>query len=188
MSPASPTDPLPLPDGIHLRLMKASDMPDVRTLHANLLPTQYPPAFFIQLLLHPRYLCLVATHEDAIVAFASAVIEMSHCGANLGDGTNTPAHVTLLTLGVKTAFRRRGIGRALVHAVARRLRALGSLSAEGMWRETKHSTILVRAEVAHSNTSGRCFYSCLGMNEESVSHLDIKLTTRTQLVAGLLSV
>ncbi|KIM54406.1 hypothetical protein SCLCIDRAFT_136880 [Scleroderma citrinum Foug A] len=175
---------LSLPDGIHLRPMKASDVPEVRALHARLLPTQYPPTFFIQLLLHPRYLCLIATHEYAVVAFASAAIEAPQCAPHLVDGTNTLAHVKLLTLGVQTAFRRQGIGRALVHGVARRLRTVGSLSVDSI----HCSTILIQADVAHSNTSGRCFYSCLGMNEESGSHLDSRVTTGTHLVAGLLAV
>ncbi|KAG6334048.1 hypothetical protein ID866_5036 [Astraeus odoratus] len=64
-----------LPEGIRLRLMKASDVSVVRALHASLLPVQYPHAFFVQLLLHSRYLCVVATHEDAVVAFASAAID-----------------------------------------------------------------------------------------------------------------
>jgi len=109
------------------------------------------------------------------------------------DGTNTLAHVRLLTLGVQTAFRRQGIGRALVHGIARRLRAssceqemraVGSLPVDGIHR----STILILADVAHSNTSGKCFYSCLGMNEESGSHLGPRFTTGTHLVAGLLAV
>lgn len=100
------------------------------------------------------------------------------------------AHVRLLTLGVQAPFRRKGVGRALVHGVARRLRAsscehaTGSLSVDDL----DSSAILVQADVAHSNISGKSFYSCLGMKEQCGSNPDIRFATGTHLVAGLLAV
>jgi len=42
MSLTSPTDVLSLSDGIHLRPMKASDVPEVRALHVRITPYSLP--------------------------------------------------------------------------------------------------------------------------------------------------
>ncbi|KAI6157380.1 acyl-CoA N-acyltransferase [Pisolithus tinctorius] len=197
MSPASPAGSysehvLPLiPPGIRFRLMKASDLPEVRALHASLLPVQYPLAFFIHLLLQPRYLCVLATHEDSVIAFASAEINASHGTVQTEHRNSSLAHITLLTLGVQPTHQRQGIGRALVHDVARRLRASSCRnetpseprSAEDFRHGPRYSTVLVQAEVARSNTAGKFFYSRLGMNVEQVGS-----KTPTHIVAGLLCV
>ncbi|KAI6044647.1 acyl-CoA N-acyltransferase [Pisolithus marmoratus] len=191
---------IPLPSGVRFRVMKASDLSEVRALHASLLPVQYPLTFFIQLLLQPRYLCVLATHEDSVIAFASAAIDASHGSVQPERGNNSAAHITLLTLGVQPTHRRQGIGRALVHDVARRLRASScryetqsvSRSAEGVRHGSGYSTIFVEAEVAHSNTAGQFFYSRLGMNVEPRPTCNIwrsgGLKTPTCIVAGLLCV
>lgn len=204
MNPASPAGrnsehKIPLPPGIHLRVMKTADLHEVRKLHASLLPVQYPLTFFIQLLLQPRYLCVLATHEGSVVAFASAAIDTSHETAQPERENKSSAHISLLTLGVQPTHRRQGIGRALVHDVARRLRASlcrcerqsGPRSAEGVQHGPGHSTIFVQAEVAHSNTTGKFFYSRLGMNVEPSPecHMpQVGLKTPTCIVGGVLCV
>ncbi|KAI6129410.1 acyl-CoA N-acyltransferase [Pisolithus croceorrhizus] len=202
VNPASPAGSdsehiIPPPPGIHFRVMKAADIPEVRTLHASLLPVQYPLTFFIQLLLQPRYLCVLATHEDSVIAFASAAIDPSHGTARPERGNSSSARISLLTLGVQPIHRRQGIGRALVHDVARRLRASScrneSQSEPSSAEDVRHgySTVLVQAEVAHSNTAGKFFYSRLGMDAEPRSEchmLQVGLKTPTCIVAGLLCV
>lgn len=165
---------LVLPGGIQLRPMKASDVPAVQTLHSTLLPTTYPSVFFIQLLLQPRYLCLLATHGDIIVGFASATIAAA-APPRPGTGCSKEskeqhAQIMLLTLGVQPAYRRRGIGRALVHSVARALRTAQSV--------VGRSKVLIQAEVLPVNTVGKCFYSRLGMRGEAQGRMD--------MMAGLL--
>lgn len=76
----------------------------------------------------------------------------------------------LLTLGVQPAYRRRGIGRALVHSVARALRTAQSV--------VGRSKVLIQAEVLPVNTVGKCFYSRLGMRGEAQGRMD--------MMAGLL--
>lgn len=204
MDPASPAGRnsghiLRLPPGIHFRVMKTADLHEVRRLHASLLPVQYPLTFFIQLLLQPRYLCVLATHEDSVIAFASAAIDTSRGTAQSQSENDSSAHISLLTLGVQPNHRRQGIGRALVHDVARRLgaslcrreRQSEPRSDEGVQHGPGHSTVFVQAEVAHSNTAGKFFYSRLGMHVEPSPgcHMpQVGLKTPTCVVGGVLCV
>jgi ribosomal protein S18 acetylase RimI-like enzyme len=191
--------------------MKSSDVPQVRALHvgvglqrhfssahscvhvfdiqSSLLPVSYPATFFVQLLVNPRHLCLIAVDEGSVIGFASAAIDTSQppsCGIWRHETqsdrdcsklrSDTPrSHMTLLTLGVLPAYQRRGIGRTLVHEVVRRLQASSCgpqpcrtvLDEDA--REGGKAAILVRAQVAHSNTGGKCFYSRLGMMGQRAS-------------------
>ncbi|KAF9233490.1 acyl-CoA N-acyltransferase [Melanogaster broomeanus] len=196
---------------IPLRVMKTSDVPQVRALHASLLPVSYPPAFFVQLLLNPRHLCLVAVDEGTVIGFASAAIDVSqpqsfgtwrhetHSDGACSDlRSDIPrSHVTLLTLGVLPPYQRKGIGRSLVHGVVRCLQA--SSSGLQSYQTVPHEApskggkpaVLVRAQVAHSNTVGKCFYTHLGMMGQWVSddpRLHFGLGARTSVVAGVLSI
>ena len=100
----------------------------------------YPAAFFLQLLLLPARLCLVA-HPRAdphnIVAFVSAA--RSHDSA---------PRVEILTLGVLPLFQHRGLARRLISSITRTLAP---------------SPTLVQANVAASNASALRFYERLGL-------------------------
>ncbi|KAF8835544.1 hypothetical protein BDN67DRAFT_417857 [Paxillus ammoniavirescens] len=197
--------------GISLRVMKSSDVPQVRILHSSLLPVSYPATFFVQLLVNPRHLCLVAMDEGSVIGFASAAIDTPQppaCGvwrhetySDRDCSKSRPdiprSHMTLLTLGVLPTYQRRGIGRTLVHEVVRRLQASSCgpqpcrtvLDEDA--REGGKAAILVRAQVAHSNTGGKCFYSRIGMMGQRSSddpRINLGLGARTALVAGMLSI
>ncbi|KIJ67472.1 hypothetical protein HYDPIDRAFT_108245 [Hydnomerulius pinastri MD-312] len=191
--------------------MKASDVPHVRALHSHLLPVSYPPTFFVQLLVNPRHICLVAADGGSIIGFASAAVDASqpsplhtrrHKTHPDREGSDDPsdiprAHITLLTLGVLPSYQRQGIGRALVHEVVRRLQTsscgLGSYrpAQDDAQTEDSKMTVLVKAQVAHSNTVGKCFYTHLGMMGQRVSddpRLNFGLAARTSTVAGVLCI
>ncbi|KIK79704.1 hypothetical protein PAXRUDRAFT_833963 [Paxillus rubicundulus Ve08.2h10] len=197
--------------GISLRVMNSSDVPQVRALHSSLLPASYPATFFVQLLVNPRHLCLVAVDEGSVIGFASAAKDTSQppsCGiwrhethsdrdCSRSRSGVPRSHMTLLTLGVLPAYQRRGIGRTLVHEVVRRLQASSCglppyrtvLDEDA--REGGKAAILVRAQVAHSNTGGKRFYTRLGMMGQRASddpRIDLGLGARTSLVAGMLSI
>ncbi|KAF8141453.1 acyl-CoA N-acyltransferase [Boletus edulis] len=202
------------PEGVTLRVMKASDLPHVRALHRNLLPVSYPAAFFVQLLINPRRLCLVVTDGGAIIGFASAAMGPSLAQPTSGGGyigeTSTLAdrkcsdialsHITLLTLGVLPAYQRRGIGRSLVHGVVQRLEALCAADAPPMYDPTSSDhipdqdskvAVLVQVQVAQSNTAGKCFYTHLGMmDQRGCDDLRLRLgpASRASVMEGVLCV
>jgi ribosomal protein S18 acetylase RimI-like enzyme len=187
-------------------------------IQRNLLPISYPAAFFVQLLINPRQLCLVATDRGAIIGFASAAMgssQPSSVGGCIGDTIgDTPAdricsesrsdiprsHITLLTLGVLPAYRRRGIGRSLVHGVVQRLEASCSAAACQVYHSTSSdhvpnqdskNAVLVQVQVAQSNSAGKCFYTHLGMmDQRGCDDLRIRLGpgSRTSIMAGVLCV
>lgn len=105
-----------------------------------MLPVAYPPAFFLQLLLLPARLCLVA-HPRAdphnLVAFVSAT--RSHDSA---------PRVEILTLGVLPPFQHRGLARRLILSITHTLAP---------------ASALVQANVAASNASALRFYERLGL-------------------------
>lgn len=169
-----------LPDGIGIRMMRSSDMPQVRALHTKLLPVAYPTAFFVQLLVQPQHMCLIATYDCNVVAFASATMETRHSTPGpLGSARDQDRptgggalRVTLLTLGVSPEFQRQGIARRLVHEVVQRLR----MSCEAPCHESPPApslsgsdstdAVIICAEVARDNSSGQSFYSHLGMQRQ----------------------
>lgn len=170
-----------LPDGIGIRMMKSSDMPQVRALHTKLLPITYPTAFFVQLLVQPQHMCLIATYDGNVIAFASATMETRHSTPGpLGsakDQDRPPTgggalRVTLLTLGVSLEFQRQGIARRLVHEVVQRLRmSCGvpcheSPPAPSLSESNSTDAVILCAEVARDNSSGQSFYSHLGMQRQ----------------------
>ncbi|KAJ8596353.1 hypothetical protein M405DRAFT_175534 [Rhizopogon salebrosus TDB-379] len=164
-----------LPEGFDIRMMRASDVAEVRALHTKLLPVAYPPAFFVQLLVHPQQMCLVATYDSSVVAFSSAAMDtqdwasgpLNSCGKQ---GCDVVAlRVTLLTIGVSPEFRRRGIARRLVHEVVQRLRPSYRThrpSSHALFPRSESDpthAVTLCAEVAYNNVSGQSFYSHLGM-------------------------
>lgn len=181
-------------------------------MQRNLLPVSYPAAFFIQLLVNPRRLCLVATEGGAIVGFASAasgLLQPGSVGGHMQHDTHTDSesrpdiprsHVTLLTLGVLPTYQRRGIGRSLVHGVIQRLEGSCSTAAPQPYHHTSTShipdqdnkvAVLVQVQVAPSNSVGKCFYTHLGMMDQRVSEdprLHLGLGSRTSVMAGVLCV
>ncbi|KAG0702974.1 acyl-CoA N-acyltransferase [Suillus ampliporus] len=174
-------DMLVLPDGVDIRMMRSSDMPRVRALHTQLLPNTYPTAFFVQLLVHPQQMCLIATYDGNVVAFASAAAEtqnstpgpLASCGAQERPTGTGALRATLLTLGVSPEFRRQGIARRLVHEVVQRLRSsceapCYEAAPAPSLRSRSDSTdaVILCAEVARNNSSGQSFYSHLGMHRQ----------------------
>lgn len=161
----------------------------------NLLPVSYPAAFFVQLLINPRQLCLVAIDCGTIIGFASAAMGPSQPTADIGyveddcTAEESTSHadrksselrsemlrshvtVTLLTLGVMPAYQRRGIGRVLVHGVVQRLEASCAAAAQSYQptssehQDTKIA-VLVQVQVAQSNSAGKDFYTQLGMMDQ----------------------
>lgn len=166
-----------LPDGIGIRMMRSSDSSQVRALHTKLLPIAYPTAFFVQLLVQPQHMCLVATYGGKVVAFASATKETRHSTpgplGSSGDQDRSTGggalRVTLLTLGVSPEFQRQGIARRLVHEVVQRLRSsCGASCHESPFAPSSDPTdaVILCAEVARDNSPGQSFYSHLGMQRQ----------------------
>ncbi|KAG2118475.1 acyl-CoA N-acyltransferase [Suillus clintonianus] len=176
-------DMLVLPDGIGIRMMRASDMPQVRALHTKLLPIAYPTAFFVQLLVQPQHMCVIATYDGNVVAFASALMETRHstpgalgsCGVQDRPSGGGALRVTLLTLGVSPEFQRQGIARRLVHEVVQRLRSSCGVPspchetspAPSLSESESTDAVILRAEVARNNSSGQSFYYHLGMKRQA---------------------
>jgi ribosomal protein S18 acetylase RimI-like enzyme len=169
-----------LPDGVGIRMMRSSDMSQVRALHTKLLPIAYPTTFFVQLLVQPQHMCLVATYDGKVIAFASATIETRRSTPGpLGSTADQDRpigggalRVTLLTLGVSPEFRRQGIARRLVHEVVQRLRSScgapchKSPHASSLSESDSTDAVILCAEVARNNSSGQSFYSHLGMQRQ----------------------
>ncbi|KAG2033504.1 acyl-CoA N-acyltransferase [Suillus americanus] len=187
-----------LPDGIGIRMMRSSDMSQVRALHTKLLPIAYPTTFFVQLLVQPRHMCLVATYDGKVIAFASATMETRHSTPGPGSaaaqdrptGGGAP-RVTLLTLGVSPEFQRQGIARRLVHEVVQRLRSsCGTLCHKSPPTPSLDSTdaVILCAEVARNNSSGQSFYSHLGMQRqlEADKQSGFGSKARTCMVLGVM--
>lgn len=159
----------------------------------KLLPVAYPPTFFVQLLVHPQQMCLVATYDSSVVAFSSATMDtqnwtsgpLGSCG---GQDCNVRAlQVTLLTLGVSPEFRRRGIARKLVHEVVQRLRS--SYRARCVSTRDPTPAVILCAEVARNNTSGQSFYSHLGMHRQAIVDEQRRFGSKAQTcrVLGVMS-
>lgn len=109
---------------------------------AALLPISYPRSFFLQLLLQPTRLCLVARSgsDGDLVAFISAAM---HPGQRL----------EILTLGVLPLFQQHRLATRLVYAV---IDALTSKAATA-------AVTTVFAQVSASNSSAQEFYRHMGM-------------------------
>lgn len=173
-------------------------------MQRNLLPASYPIAFFIQLLVNPRRLCLVATDHahGAIVGFASAAMGLLQPSSRDvpadREHSNIPrSHVTLLTIGVLPAYQRRGIGRSLVHGIVQRLEASCIAAAQPYHPESDQiskdnkTAVLVQVQVAQSNSAGKCFYTHLGMMDQQDCddlRLSVGLGSRTSVMAGVVCV
>jgi ribosomal protein S18 acetylase RimI-like enzyme len=161
----------------------------------KLLPVAYPPAFFVQLLVHPQQMCLVATYDSSVVAFSSATMAMDthnwtsgplgSCGSQ--DCNVGALQVTLLTLGVSLEFRRRGIARKLVHEVVQRLRSSCRAPCASLRDPTP--AVILCAEVARNNTSGQSFYSHLGMHRQATVDEQRRFGSKAQtcMVLGVMS-
>jgi ribosomal protein S18 acetylase RimI-like enzyme len=125
-------------------------------------------------------MCLIATCNSNVIAFASATMETRHSTPGpLGSATDQvrpigggALRVTLLTLGVSPEFQRQGIARRLVHEVVQRLRmSYGapcheSPPAPSLSESDSTDAVILCAEVARDNSSGQSFYSHLGMQRQ----------------------
>ncbi|KAJ2916292.1 hypothetical protein MD484_g4079, partial [Candolleomyces efflorescens] len=150
-------------DDLLVRPMVSADVKRVRELHARVLPVQYPPAFFLQLLIMPNQLCLVAVQstQPAIpIGFVSAALHTPAGEEVAGAESQSvpPPRLELLTLGVAPAYQQCGLATRLVTHIVQRVREsiLPKLSvrAEGL---------LTCAHVSTNNTRAIAFYRRLGM-------------------------
>ncbi|KAF9453909.1 acyl-CoA N-acyltransferase [Macrolepiota fuliginosa MF-IS2] len=149
---------------ILIRPLTSSDVPDTRSLHSLVLPVQYPPAFFTQLLCLSSRACLIAVRRsqpNIPIAFISAALHKSSLlplpgGLSASKALNSPRpRIEILTLGVLPAFQQHGLARRLIRAIVDKL--CGPLTAG----------ILVHANVATTNTPALKFYERIGMRISS---------------------
>ncbi|KAF5351924.1 hypothetical protein D9756_007451 [Leucocoprinus leucothites] len=148
---------------ILIRPLRASDVPNIRSLHSLVLPIQYPPAFFTQLLVLPSRACLIAVRRgqpDSPIAFISAALHKTSAQGlpnfSASKALDSPRpRIELLTLGVLPAFQNKGLARRLIRAVVDKLS--GPLTAG----------ILVHANVATANTVAIKFYESIGLRVAS---------------------
>ncbi|KAJ8518039.1 hypothetical protein ONZ45_g4836 [Pleurotus djamor] len=153
---------------IFVRPLKSADVDAIHGLHSALLPLRYPLSFFIQLLIKPDTLCLVAyaPARTSPVAFVSAAVKPTpsiiasklSCAAP-NSSPIAQRHVQILTLGVLPEFRHKGIARSLIHAVVSRLSGsvVKGVGVVGL------DDVLVSAQVSSSNGGAHCFYERLGL-------------------------
>lgn len=134
-----------------------------RVIQSMILPVQYPPAFFTQLLLLPSRACLIAVRRSqpkSPIAFISAALHKSSALAlptlSASKALDSPRpRIEILTLGVLPAYQNMGLARRLIRAVVDRL--CGPLSAG----------IIVYANVATTNATALKFYERIGMRVSS---------------------
>ncbi|KIK68904.1 hypothetical protein GYMLUDRAFT_34907 [Collybiopsis luxurians FD-317 M1] len=130
-----------------IRPLASGDVEQIRNLHAKLIPVNYPPSFFLHLLIQESYSCLIATSNDQPVAWVSASLHKTN---NL-IGSQDP-HIQLLTLGVLPECQHRGIAKRLVSEV------IASLHKDSLVPVPP-----VYAHVCTSNVVAQAFYQNLGM-------------------------
>jgi [ribosomal protein S18]-alanine N-acetyltransferase len=126
--------------GIMIRRATKVDLPAIAAIEAESFPSPWGEGLYRPELTRPASVFLVAeaAGETTGYACAFAVLDEAH----------------LLKLAVRPELRRRGIGRALLAALAAALRDMG---ARELWLE-------VRA----GNQAGRAFYRRLGFDEVGV--------------------
>lgn len=145
-------------------------------LQSAVLPVKYPSSFFLQLLLLPGRLCLVAhspTDPNDPIAFVSASIQRVNnnlqinypppsIGANPTKPlpTNEP-RIEILTIGVLPAYQHHGLARHMIKSVVQTLHSSLYPSC--------HSTYgtLISAHVSTSNASAINFYERMGLRVSS---------------------
>ena len=139
------TVPMPAPTSVELRWMTPSDADVAAVVEAGALFDEPPTAARTRSFLEgPGHHLALAFDGEAAVGFASG-IETPH--------PDKPTEMCLYELGVDDTHRRRGIGRALVEALAERARAGGCA---GMW-------VLTEDE----NTAALATYRSARASEES---------------------
>ncbi|TFK74608.1 acyl-CoA N-acyltransferase [Pluteus cervinus] len=167
---------------IVIRPMTSADVPRIRELHAAVLPLSYPSAFFLQLLLLPRRICLVAHHRSnpqSPIGFVSAALQEPLSARNTHQKSSTSPRlagsqlkhipgceptelrIELLTLGVLPPYQQSGLGRRLVQRVIEVL-----LDSSASVDEAEEGA-LVYAHVSASNKSALKFYESMGMRVSS---------------------
>lgn len=163
-------------DEIAIRPFTSADIQLVRQLHSNVLPIRYPQSFFLQLLLLPARICLVAyprSDPQNLIGFISAAYSPEP-----PTDAKIP-RIEILTLGVAPSYRHRGLARRLIRSIPQHLCAL-----------TSHS-IFFQANVATSNTSALKFYELLGFQIASDVITNLYRTTSSSkdgyLVVGCIN-
>jgi len=130
---------------VRLREFRLEDLDEVMRIELSSFPFDaYDELTFIQLYESCGDLFLVAEHEGGIVGYSVTCVEWEN-GVPVG-------HVH--SIAVDPAFRRRGVGRALMEETFRRLRSLGVSE--------------VRLEVSVSNEAGLRFWRSLGFEPVGV--------------------
>ncbi|KAJ3526718.1 hypothetical protein NMY22_g10059 [Coprinellus aureogranulatus] len=141
-----------------IRPLRAHDLPAVKELHRALLPVQYPPQFFLQLLIVPERLCLIATDDGKLVGFVSAALHVpGPCNGQLGTTTTIGPRLELLTLGVAPTYQNAGLATLLVKTVH------DSLRTSFKTRGPECTSLITCAHVATTNTSAIAFYKRIGL-------------------------
>ncbi|KAF5326045.1 hypothetical protein D9611_000095 [Ephemerocybe angulata] len=132
---------------MEIRPLRSHDLVHVRELHRKLLPVAYPPAFFLQLLIVPDRLCLVAADAGVPVAFVSAALHGIDAIA-----PRSP-RIELLTLGVAPAYQHSGLASLLVRRIHDALRL----------KTRPDAAVVTSAHVATTNARAIAFYQHLGL-------------------------
>ncbi|KAJ7497075.1 acyl-CoA N-acyltransferase [Mycena latifolia] len=132
-----------MPDQFSLRPIRSHDIPALIHLHTTLLPLPYSHSFFLQLLLQPTRVCLVAhdRSQSDPVAFISAAAAI-----------HPEQRIQILTLGVLPTFRQHRLATRLVYA------AIDVLAG------TPTVPTAVFAQVSVSNAPANSFYRHLGLH------------------------
>ncbi|KAL0579741.1 hypothetical protein V5O48_002235 [Marasmius crinis-equi] len=129
---------------ITIRPVNAADVPELKDLHAALIPVPYPHSFFINQLIQSNHLCLIAVDESQApkpVAFITASVQYQN---------EKPHHIQLLTLGVRNEYQGQGLARQLVY------KAIAQLTPSGV-------QLPVHTHVCTTNTPAQSFYERLGI-------------------------
>jgi ribosomal-protein-alanine N-acetyltransferase len=130
---------------VRLREFRLEDLPEVMRIELSSFPSDaFDELTFAQLYESCGDLFLVAEHEGRIVGYSVTCVEW--------EGGELVGHVH--SIAVDPAFRRRGVGRALMEETFRRLRSLGVGE--------------VRLETSASNAAGLRFWLSLGFKPVGV--------------------
>ncbi|KAJ4000619.1 acyl-CoA N-acyltransferase [Lentinula boryana] len=133
-----------------IRPLVAADIEKIKKLHARLVPVNYPPSFFLHLLIQHSHSSLIAldpsTNEP--VAWVSASLHKSNSHLI---GSPEP-HIQLLTLGVLPEYQHRGLAKRLVWEVIASLHDDPSVPVPPVY-----------THVCTTNTPAQAFYESIGM-------------------------
>ncbi|KAF8893948.1 acyl-CoA N-acyltransferase [Infundibulicybe gibba] len=177
--PSATSWPISLSNDIVVRPLTSTDVPSVRQLHSDLLLLDYPTSFFLQVLLLPARIGLVAclrSKLDEPIAFITASLQQTPQSdpPQLVPSTKTLAsprfrslpgcntdesRVEILTIGVLPEYQSHGLARLLVQHTLERFH---ELQTPVKAKQPPKGTV-VHAHVSTTNTPALQFYEHLGM-------------------------